>query len=115
MGSVQVVLVAIKAVHTALYGVMVAAIFYILYCGITGTMNVLLAASIGLVALEGVVFFGNGRKCPLTVLAQRYGDPKGYVGDIFLPEWLARRTFLIFTSLSVIGLLLVALRFVTQG
>ncbi len=108
-------LVAIKAVHTALYAVMVAAIFYILYCGITGTTNVLLAVSIGLVALEGVVFFGNGRKCPLTVLAQRYGDPKGYVGDIFLPGWLARRTFMIFTSLSVVGLLLVALRLLVRG
>ncbi len=35
---------------------------------------------------------------------------KGYVGDIFMPEWLARRTFLIFTSLFVVGLLLVVIR-----
>jgi hypothetical protein len=100
----------IKAVHTAIYAVMVAAIFYVLYCGITGTLNVLLALSIGLVGLEGVVFFVNGRKCPLTALAKQYGDPKGYVGDLFCPEWLSRRTFSIFTSLFVLGLLLVAFR-----
>ena len=89
---------------------MVVAIFYILYCGITGTLNVLLAMSIGLVGLEGVVFFVNGRKCPLTALATRYGDSKGYVGDLFCPEWLSHRTFSIFTSLFVLGLLLVAFR-----
>ncbi len=53
-------------------------------------------------------------KCPLTALAQHYANPKGYVGDVFLPEWLARRTFLIFTSLSVIGLLLVLVRVLSR-
>jgi hypothetical protein len=103
-------LTTIKALHTAIYAVMVAAIFYVIYCGISGTLNVLLAVSVGLVALEGAVFFGNGRKCPLTALAKQCGDPKGYVGDLFCPEWLADRTFSIFTSLFVIGLLLVGFR-----
>ena len=103
-------LTTIKAVHTAIYAVMVAAIFYVLYCGVTGTLNILLAVSIGLIGLEGVIFFGNGRKCPLTALAKQYGDPKGYVGDLFCPEWLSSRTFSIFTSLFVFGLLLVAFR-----
>jgi len=103
-------LTTIKAVHTAIYAVMVAAIFSVLCCGITGTLNVLLALSIGLVGLEGVVFFVNGRECPLTALAKQYGDPKCYVGDLFFPERLSRRTFSIFTSLFVLGLLLVAFR-----
>jgi len=103
-------LTTIKAVHTAIYAVMVAAIFYIFYCGVSGTLNVLLVVAIGLVGAEATVFMGNGRKCPLTALARQYGDPKGYVGDLFCPERLARRTFLIFTSLFVIGLLLVAFR-----
>lgn len=103
-------LTVIKALHTVIYAVMVAAIFYVIYCGITGTLNVLLAGSVGLVGLEGAVFFGNGRRCPLTKLARRYGDPKGYVGDLFCPEWLSRRTFAIFTSLFVVGLILVLFR-----
>ena len=107
-------LTAIKALHTAIYAVMVAAILYILYCGITGTLNPLLAVSVGLVALEGAVFFGNGRKCPLTALAKQYGDPKGYVGDLFCPEWLSSRNFSIFTSLFVLGLLLVGLRVLSR-
>ena len=36
-------LTTIKALHTAIYAVMVAAIFYVLCCSITGTLNVLLA------------------------------------------------------------------------
>jgi hypothetical protein len=51
----------IKA-HTAIYAVMVAAILYVIYCGVSGALNVLVAVSIGLVGLEGTVFFGNGRK-----------------------------------------------------
>jgi hypothetical protein len=53
-------LTTIKAVHTAIYAVMVAAILYILYCGTSGTLNVLMPVSIGLVALERAAFFGNG-------------------------------------------------------
>jgi hypothetical protein len=109
------VLTFIKALHTAIYAVMVAAILYVLYCGVTGTLNVLLVVSVGLVGLEGVVFLGNGRKCPLTDLARMYGDPKGYVGDLFCPEWLARRTFSISTSQFVIGLPLVAARQLSRG
>jgi hypothetical protein len=108
-------LTAIKTLHTAVYAVMVAAIFYVLYCGITGRVDILLAVSIGLVGMEGVVFLGNGRKCPLTKLAQQYGDPKGYVGDLFCPQWLSRRTFSIFTSLFALGLLLVAGRLLLRG
>ena len=107
-------LTTIKTVHTAIYAVMVAAIFYILYCGIAGILNAQLAVSIGLVSLEGAVFFGNNRKCPLTALAKRYGDPRGYVGDLYCPEWLSRRTFSIFTSLFVLGLLLVTFRFLSS-
>jgi len=47
----------IKALHTAIYAVMVAAIFYVIYCGVSGTMNVLLEVSIGIVGLERAAFF----------------------------------------------------------
>ena len=57
----------IKTLHTAIYAVMVAAIFYVLYCGITGTITVLLVVSIGLVGLEAAVFLGNGGGMPWHV------------------------------------------------
>jgi hypothetical protein len=105
-------LTAIKLLHTTIYALMVAAIVYTLYCGITGTFSIILWASIGLICLEGVIFFGNGRTCPLTNLARKYGDSKGYVGDLFCPQWLSDRTFSIFTTLFLIGLVLVAIRLI---
>jgi hypothetical protein len=52
-------LTAIKALHTAIYALMVAAILYVLYCGVSGTMNVLLAVSIGLVQVPRYLAWGH--------------------------------------------------------
>jgi hypothetical protein len=38
---------------------------------------------------ETLVFAGNGFRCPLTGLAERYGAEHGSVTDIYLPKWLA--------------------------
>ncbi len=83
----------IKSFHTIIYIVMVAAIFYVLYAGIAKTYNVLLYVSLGLLAVESVVFVGNGMRCPLTKMAQDCGTDGGYVGDTFLPEKFTRYTF----------------------
>jgi hypothetical protein len=56
-----------------------------------------------------VVYFGNGRVCPFTDLAKKYGDPRGYVGDIFIPKSIADKTFYIFGALFLLGILLVML------
>jgi hypothetical protein len=97
-------------VHTAIYLVMVGAIGILLYSGATGHQGVWLWISIGLIALEGVIFFGNGMRCPLTGLAVRFGAEKGYAFDTFLPEKFTRYTFRFFGTLAVIGLLLMILR-----
>jgi hypothetical protein len=61
-----------------------------------------------LYAPEAVVFLANGRRCPLTDLAQKYGDPSGHVGDTLFPERCTRYTFRAFGTLYAIGLILVA-------
>lgn len=95
----------IKTIHTVIYLAMVAAIFYIVYAALTKTYDLTLWVSLVLVFIEGLVFLGSGMKCPLTTLAKQYGDPKGYVGDIFLPETIAKHTFRIFGAILIIGLL----------
>lgn len=92
---------------------MVVAIFYILYAAIVGAFGILLYISLGLLALEGIVFFGNGMKCPLTALAKRYGDPKGYVGDTLFPERCTKYTFRVFGSILLIALLILLLNAAT--
>ncbi len=103
-------LALVRGVHTTIYLVMVAAIFTLLYAGATGYQGLWLWVSLGLLALETIVFLGNGMKCPLTALAVRFGAEKGYAFDTFLPERCTRLTFRIFGTLMVLGLILLGLR-----
>lgn len=99
-------LVLVKTVHTAVFFFMSACILYILYAGITQTYNLILLVAIVAVLLESIVYLGNGRRCPLTELALRYGDPTGddWFADIFLPEWAARLVFPVCGALTIVGL-----------
>lgn len=103
-------LAIVRTIHTIIYLVMVASIFVLLYAGATGYVGLPLWVSLGLLAVETLVFVGNGLKCPLTALAVSYGAEKGYAFDTFLPERFTRHTFNFFGSLMVLGLLLLALR-----
>lgn len=101
-------LAIVRIVHTIVYVTMASATLYVLYCGLSGRRDGFLAIAMGLVAFEGLVFFTNGMRCPLTQLAQKYGDPKGYVGDTLFPESCTRFTFRAFGTLYAIGLILIA-------
>ncbi|HRA49001.1 MAG TPA: hypothetical protein PK819_13105 [Thermomicrobiales bacterium] len=91
---------AIKALHTVIFlsllvclGDVVQALFRDRF---THRSKVSLAA----IAVEGAVFFGNGRKCPLTQAVESLGAEKGQVSDIFLPDVVARNIF----SISIASL-----------
>jgi hypothetical protein len=103
-------LAVVRAVHTAVYLVMVAAIGVLLYAGVTGYVGVLLWVALGLLAAETVVFVGNRFTCPLTTLAVRYGATTGHAFDTFLPERATRYTFRFFGSLMAAGLLMLVAR-----
>jgi hypothetical protein len=103
-------LALVRGIHTAIYLLMVAAIGVLLAAGITGYAGGWLWISLGLLALETVVFLGNGMRCPLTALAVRFGAEKGYAFDTFLPERVTRYTFRFFGSLMVLGLILLGLQ-----
>jgi hypothetical protein len=103
-------LAVVRLIHTIIYVVMAASTFVLLYAGISGQSGPWLFIAIGLLAIEVVVFVGNGFKCPLTALAVRYGAVRGYAFDTYLPESIMRHTFWFFTSLMVLGLVLLAFR-----
>ncbi len=100
----------IKLLHTAIWAVMVAAIFQILFTGLSGQVSTLTYASLGLVGLEVITLLINRMTCPLTPLARRYSDSSKANFDIYLPEWLARWNKEIFGVLLVVGVILVAWR-----
>ena len=70
---------------------------------------------IGLIIFEGLVLLVFKMYCPLTVLARNYSDSQKDNFDIFLPNWLAKHNKLIFTSIFVVGLILVVFRTLTRS
>lgn len=103
-------LALIRWIHTAIYVVMAASTFVLLYAGLTGATGWWLWVALVLLAIETVVFVGNGMKCPLTAMAVRYGAASGRVFDTFLPERATRYTFRFFGTIMAIGLILLAAR-----
>lgn len=103
-------LALVRAVHTAIYLVMAASTFVLVYAGITGAQGVWLWVAIVLLGVEIVVFVGNGMRCPLSDLAERYGAEDGRVFDTFLPVRWTRHTFRFFGTVMMVGLSLLLLR-----
>ena len=103
-------MVAIKLLHTLIWAVMAGATVYVLYSGVFNRITGCTWMAIGLILLEGLVLLWFKWTCPLTVVARRYSDSPKDNFDIYLPNWLARHNKLIFTSIYVLGLLLVLVR-----
>jgi hypothetical protein len=105
-------LIAIKIAHTLIWLFFVSAIFYILYSGVSGKINSYTWICIGSIVGEGIVLALFKMYCPLTVLARRYSDSERDNFDIYLPNWLARHNKIIFTTIYVIAVIIVLIRFV---
>jgi carbon starvation protein CstA len=100
---------AIKIAHTIVWGFFVACIAAIWIFAWRGKyLNA--ALSIGMVSIEAVVLVLNGFHCPLTPIAARYTDNRRANFDIYLPEWLAKRTKPIFGGLYAGGVILTLAR-----
>ncbi len=97
----------IKLVHTVIWVVMAAATFYVLYCGISKTFNLLLWLALGLMTLETLVLIFNKWTCPLTPLATKYTSEQSENFDIYLPKIIAKYNKHIFGTVWVLGICLV--------
>ena len=105
-------LVTIKLFHTLIWLLFVGAIFYILYSGIFNKLTYFTWIAIGSVIGEGIVLVLFKMYCPLTIMARKYSNSDKDNFDIYLPNWLARNNKLIFTTIYLIGLVIVILRVV---
>lgn len=99
----------IKGAHSLIFVSMALCVLYTLYCGVTGKRNRALAWAVGTIALEGVVWFGFGRRCPLTIWAKALGDETGndYLADWFVPRDKERYVVPSLTTVFLVGLALV--------
>ena len=80
----------VKAVHTAIWFTVEAAVVYLLVSGVVGRSGRRQAIAACVVAAETAVFLGNGARCPLTTVAESLGAERGSVTDIYLPRSVAR-------------------------
>jgi len=96
--------------HTLIWLFFVATIFYILYSGISNKITVYTWIAIGLIVAEGVVLVIFNMFCPLTLIARKYSDSEKDNFDIYLPNWLARHNKIIFTTIYLVGVIIVLLR-----
>jgi hypothetical protein len=97
---------AIKAIHTGAFFSVAAALALVLLDGLLGRPRRRTGIAGAIVLAESAAFVSNNQVCPLTPLAEELGAASGSVTDIFLPDWLARRTPLVAGSLAVVALLL---------
>jgi len=100
----------IKIIHTVIWVIFAASIFYILFTGIFDRVILFVWVCIGLVILEFIILLICKWRCPLTIIAERYTDNRTVGFDIFLPSWLAKYNKTIFSILFLIGLGLVLWR-----
>lgn len=103
----------IKILHTLIWLVMALAAIYILYAGLTNTFDLLLLVSISLLIMETLVLLINRWTCPLTPLARKYTSDQKDNFDIYLPEWLAKHNKIIFGTISIFGLFLLLINWIS--
>ena len=100
----------VKLTHTAIWCIMVFAIFAVMYAGIFDRISLLTWVCIGLVFVEGTILFFYRWKCPLTLIAYKYTSNRDYGFDIFLPSWLAKHNKIVFSIIFTIAFVLVLWR-----
>jgi hypothetical protein len=88
-------------------------IFYLVYAVIVDKIDKWVWICIGLILLEGLVLLVFNLFCPITVLARKYSDSPKENFDIYLPNWLAKYNKLIYTTIVLIALVILAYRLAT--
>jgi len=92
-------LAVVKIIHTLVWIFFNTVIFYMLYAVLVGKLDVWLWTGYGLVALEGITLVIFKCSCPITNIARKYSISSKDNFDIFLPNWLAKHTVPIDTSI----------------
>lgn len=100
------VLHGIKALHTALFVSIGAAIVLFVWDGLRGQPRRQTAIALGIATAEAAIYVSNNQVCPLTPLAEELGAEHGAVADMFLPDWASRRIPVVSTTALLVGAVL---------
>jgi hypothetical protein len=108
-------LISIKIVHTAIWTFFNVIIFYLAYAVIVNKINLIVWIGIAFIAVEGIVLLLFEMNCPLTLVARKYTNSRQANFDIYLPNWLALNTKLLYTTIFVIILCALVYRIITNN
>lgn len=97
-------LILIKVLHTLVWIFFNVVILYMLVAAITNKLDVWLWLCYVFVIAEGITLLVFKNICPITLMASRYSNSTKDNFDIYLPNWLAKYTKRIYTTLAVITL-----------
>jgi len=103
----------IRLFHSIIWLLYTIVILYILYSGVFNRVTIYTWLGIGMVVVEAVILFLYKWSCPLSSIARRYTDSTKDNFDIFLPNWLAKNNKTIYTTLFLLGIILIFIRSTT--
>ena len=106
-------LVIVKVIHTLIWVFFNIVIFYMLYAVVADKIDIWLWIGYCLVFIEGITLLLFRFICPLTKIARKYSNSTRDNFDIYLPNWLAKYTKLIYTSIMAVILMLTIYRIAT--
>lgn len=106
----------IKLFHSLAFIFISLAIVYVWIAIFAGISGWTVALAIGIILLETAIYVGNGLRCPLTRLAQQYGDARGddLIADLFLPTWFIPLIPPVCGTLAFLGILVLIVRALTS-
>jgi hypothetical protein len=102
----EIKLILIKVLHTVIWLFFNVVIFYMLYAVIVNKLDKWLWIGYSLIVLEGLTLLIFKMVCPLTLMARNYSNSAKDNFDIYLPNWLAKYTKLIYTAILIVILII---------
>jgi len=103
----------IKIIHTIIWIFFNVVLFYMAYAVIVDKIDKFVWIGIALILMEGIVLLLFRKMCPLTIMARKYSESTQDNFDIYLPNWLAKYTKLIYTSFFVVIIIGLVIRIFT--
>jgi hypothetical protein len=107
-------LTLIKSIHTTIWLFFNFVILYMLYAAISNKLDIWLWIGYGFVSLEGLTLLIFKSHCPLNLLARKYTNSTKDNFDIYLPNWLAKYTKLIYTTIFAIATIITIYQILNQ-
>ncbi len=107
-------LMLIKVIHTLIWVFFNFVIFYMLYAAIANKLDIWLWIGYGFVFLEGLTLLTFRFVCPLTLIARKYSNSTKDNFAIYLPNWLSKYTFSIYTTICAIATIITIYQIINQ-